>query len=127
MVNGQLGRRVDKLPAGVGEPAAKNHASAAGPVGRDVEGVATYELETYFYSASATCPPRLAPGDGSVDDRFPPSGGDLHRQDLHLPAADGHVAHLPLCESPEHQIGDLIKLEAMSQYHWFGAAARVPR
>jgi hypothetical protein len=40
----------------------------------------------------------------------------------HMSAADGHVAHFPLCKSPEHQIGDLIELEPMRQYHWFGAA-----
>jgi hypothetical protein len=82
---------------------------------------------TRFGLTLATCPPRSAAGDGSVDDCFPPSGGDLHPHDLHLPAPYGHVAHFPLRKSSEQQIGDLIELEAMGQYHWFGAAARVPR
>jgi hypothetical protein len=29
--------------------------------------------------------------------------------------------------TPEHQIRDSIELDAMRQYHWFGAAARVLR
>jgi hypothetical protein len=71
--------------------------------------------------------PFLHVDDASVGDCFPPGSGDLHPHDLHLPTPDGHVAHFALRKSPEHQIGDLIELESMRQYHWFGAAARVPR
>jgi hypothetical protein len=70
-----------------------------------------------FFPCATSRKPFLHIADVSVGDCFQPRGGDLHPHNFHLPAADGHVAYLSLRQSPEQQIGDLVELNAMRQYH----------